>query len=405
MVVAHREPFYVFSIPMNAETPVIAIGLEFPIALRGGVSVLVEELLHGLSDRYRIVLVSRDRSDALPASVKPCIAEHIEWNPLTVSRATSSALAGRLAGLGVRIAHLHSGGNYGWGNRLPGQSPILFLNKRGIACFSTIHLVVSIFDGYCDAKKPVWFKAALLPVAWLGKMQTLRHLRKELVVSKHGCERVRKWYWPLRDRFVAVYHSRLKTAAQPAPRADRELVILCVGHIAFRKGQLVLVEAFARIAEKHPRWNLLLLGDILEQSCADAIARIIREKKLQDRIQLAGPRDDAMEFMQRAAVFVQPSFFEGLPLALQEAMFCGCACVATRISGNTELVDDEKNGLLVAPGDVAEMAGALDRIISDPEARKMFGRASAVSILDCGMTAEQMIARHCELYDSPLATA
>src|SRR5581483_11354998 len=46
----------------------------------------------------------------------------------------------------------------------------------------------------------------------------------------------------------------------------------------------------------------------------------------------------AMDVMRRAAIFVQPSFFEELPLALQEAMFSGCACIGTRISGNDEII-------------------------------------------------------------------
>ena len=374
----------------------IALGLEYPLTMRGGVSVLVEKLIEGISANYDVVLVSPD-----PLGFRPeRVCHHVHWDPAAASRRTSRALADTLAGLGVSLAHLHAGGNFGWGSRLPGQSPFPFLKRNGIVGVSTIHVVLSVLDGYCDPNKPGWFKLALLPVVWLGKLDELRNVGAEIVISQRGYERVRRWYWPLRGRFHRIYHSRLE-ASPPAPQSTaREPMILCVGHLAQRKGQHTLAAAFASIAAAHPGWKLAIIGHAGPDDCLAQIQRIIAERQLPDRILLLGSRDDALDFMRRASIFVQPSVFEGLPLALQEAMFCGCACVATRVLGNDELIEHGRNGVLVPPLEPVALACALDNLIRDATQRETLGRAAAASIIERGMTARSMIERYIALYKS-----
>src|SRR5438445_3809634 len=108
----------------------IALGLEYPLTLRGGVSVLVEKLIEGISGVHDVVLVSPDP----PEFTHPGVCAHIHWDPTAISRSVSAQLSDRLAALGVSLAHLHMGGNYGWGSRLPGQSPFPFLKRKGITC-------------------------------------------------------------------------------------------------------------------------------------------------------------------------------------------------------------------------------------------------------------------------------
>jgi hypothetical protein len=135
-----------------AEPKKIALCLEYPLALRGGVSVLVETLLAGLSTHYTLVLVSPDKPSDL---TKQPISGHIPWDPATVSPRTSRALADELAQRGVQLAHFHMGGNFGWGNRFPGHCPIPYARRLGIHACSTVHLVVSPLDGFCGPQKPL----------------------------------------------------------------------------------------------------------------------------------------------------------------------------------------------------------------------------------------------------------
>jgi glycosyltransferase involved in cell wall biosynthesis len=269
----------------------------------------------------------------------------------------------------------------------------------GIPVFSTTHLVVSLLFGYCGPQKPLWFKLAMLPLAWAGKMQFLANVQREIAVSQHDLKKLQKWYAPVRRKFSQIYHSRLRAQSQPPEPPAREPIILNVGHIAWRKGQPVLVEAFAEIAAQFPEWKLWLTGDVLEESAAEKIREISKRPGLSDRIVLLGARTDAMELMRRAGVYAQPSNEEALGLALQEALFVGCPAIGTRVGGIPELIEHERTGLLVNKGDAGGMARALARLMSNPGLRAEYGRRGAASILDKGMTVEQMVARHVELYE------
>ncbi|MDB6023214.1 MAG: hypothetical protein JWQ04_3071 [Pedosphaera sp.] len=386
-----------------AEQKKIALCLEYPLALRGGVSVLVETLLEGLKDRFKLILVSPDKPEDLKRhAVGSLINGHVVWNPATVSRETSRRLVQELARHGVHLAHFHLGGNYGWGNRFPGGCPIPYLNKSGILTCSTVHLVVSPLDGYCGPQKPLWFKLALLPLAWAGKMNQLAHVRREIAVSQHDVNKLRRWNWPLRGKYRQIYHSRLRIQPGNEPAAPREPLVLNVGHIAWRKGQIVLAEAFAQVATRHPEWKLCLAGGLLETDTVEKIRAIARTHQLEKRILLPGERTDAMEMMQRAGIYVQPSYHEALGLALQEAMFFGCPSIGTRAGGIPELVEHGSTGLLVEPGQPAQMAQALETLMADAALRKKFGQSGAASIVRKGMTAEQMCLRHVQLYESIL---
>ena len=382
-----------------AERKKIALCLEYPLALRGGVSVLVESLIEGLAPDFDPIVVSPDSPEELAASpVAPLIRQHVPWDPTQPSSARARLLADKLQAEGADLAHFHLGGNFGWGNRFPNQSPLTHVARRGIPVVSSVHLVVHALDGFCGPQKPLWFKLALLPLAWTGKMQTLAHVRREIAVSQHDLHKLRRWYWPLRRRFGQIYHSRLRQAAQPAPGGPREKAILNVGHIAARKGQQVLAAAFARIASRYPDWQLWLVGHVAEEACADEVRRIAAAHGLEQRILFTGARQDAYDWMSRAGLYVQPSLAEALGLALQEAMFRGCPAIGSRVGGIPELIDHEKTGLLVTPDRVDELTAALEKCLANPELRGQFGRVGAASMVTKGMTFEQMVASHVRLY-------
>jgi glycosyltransferase involved in cell wall biosynthesis len=378
----------------------IALCLEFPIDQHGGTEVLVSELIRGFAKQHQVVLVSPDDAASLARSkIAPFVAGHISFSSVWDSVARARELAKKIAQAGPDVAHFHLGGNYGFGNRLPFRSPIIHLDRLGIPCVSTVHSIVGILDGFCGSQRPAWFKILKLPLAWCGKMQQLSHVRFEIAVSQHDLKKIEGWYAPFRGKFVQIYHSRLPQTAAPPSSAGRKPVILNVGHIAWRKGQLVLAEAFARIAGRYPEWTLQLAGKDLDGISSEPVCRLIKDRRLDGRIQLLGERTDVFELMRRAAIYVQPSFEEALGLALQEAMFCGCACIGSRVGGIPELIREGKTGLLFEPGDVAQLACAIEQFICDETRRNDFGRAAAGSISEMGMTAGGMVRRHLELYE------
>lgn len=140
--------------------------------------------------------------------------------------------------------------------------------------------------------------------------------------------------------------------------------IVALGRLSHDKGTYDLVNAFARIATKHPSASVHLAGD----GRVEAIQSLCLEHHVGERVHVLGwLRGDAREELLRtAAVYVLPSYFEGLPMGILEAMARGIPVVSTRVGGIPDAVDDGRDGLLVNAGDVPALAAALDRILHDP---------------------------------------
>jgi glycosyltransferase involved in cell wall biosynthesis len=377
----------------------IAQCLEYPLALRGGVSVVVEALGRELAKRGQILLVSPDTAESLRESnFHHFVGQHIAWKPGVTSPAAARKLAQELKSAGVDLAHFHAGGNYGWNNRVPFRSPVYHLNRLGIPVLWTSHRAETILDGFCGPQKPLLFKLALLPLAWLGKLHQLYHSRFEIAVSQNNLKKLKRWYAPLRSRFVQIYHSRLDEDLPADESVRREPEILSVGHLAAVKGQTVLLDAFQRIAPNNREFKLLVAGHGGEDGTLDRMQKVIKENQLEKQVVLLGQRSDVRGLMRRATIYVQPSLNEALGLALQEAMFYGCAAVATRVGGIPELIEDGKTGALVAAGNASELSAALERLIREPELAKRWGAEAANSIRNRGMTLKGMTDRYLELY-------
>jgi glycosyltransferase involved in cell wall biosynthesis len=374
------------------------LGIESPLALRGGVNMIIEQLVEGLLPYYRIVLVSMDASHELPAPWRAKLHGHICWNPAS-SRTQAWAVARQAQALGVQVANFH-GGVFGFGQRFFGHSPLRPMAQLGIKVFWTNHTWVHLLDGYCGPQKPLWFKLGMLPFAWLSRVRELAAVQQVLTSSALTLAQERRWYWPVREKFRLLYFSRLRESA-PQLQMPRQRTVLAVGHLARRKGQLVLAQAFARIAARHPDWRLILIGPAVEEDYSRQVADALQP--LGAQAEWVGPQQETLADIASAGIFVQPSFWEGLPFALQEAMFLSCPCVATRCYGNIELITHEENGLMVEPGDVAGLAGALERLIEDSLLRARLAAAARPFILATGMTFERMIAHHCALFTEALS--
>lgn len=378
----------------------IAIGLEYPIGQFGGTEVLVQELVRGLADRHQITLVSNDTSEAIAASSwKPMLAGHIPWDPAKLSHTTSHWLVEELLRHGVDLAHFHFGGNYGWGNRSFNLCPVVQAARRGMPCLSTNHGAFSILDGYCGAQRPLAVKLALLPAAWLSKQFVLQKLFCEVTVSQNDLRNMCRWYPPLRHKFRQIYHSRLHGSPPPAA-PQRAKQIVCLGTIGPRKGQTFLAAAFCKIAAAHPDWKLVIAGRHGDAGMTQQIKQLRAASGLEDRIVLQERVTDAEaeQLLRTSAIFAMPSLAEGLGLSLQEALFNGCACIASRAGGMKDLIQHEQNGLLAGPADVTSLAAALERLIRDEPLRRRFGARGSASVLEKEMTAGQMVGKYESLY-------
>lgn len=150
----------------------------------------------------------------------------------------------------------------------------------------------------------------------------------------------------------------------------REKVILAVGRMVVQKGFIYLVDAFADVLKIIPNSKLVLIGDGYERSILEKRAS---QKNITDRIIFAGTisYDQLINFYNLADVFVMPSIkdsegnLDASPVAMMEAMACGVPVVATRFSGNEDLIRNGETGYLVKEKNALEIAKAIKKILNE----------------------------------------
>jgi glycosyltransferase involved in cell wall biosynthesis len=156
-----------------------------------------------------------------------------------------------------------------------------------------------------------------------------------------------------------------------------ELMLLAIGNLEHRKGHLVLLRALQRLRSdglSHP-WRVVIAGG-RGGPTRPQLEAFAAEHGFAERLHILTYRDDIADLQAAADIFVMPSLWEGLPLAMLEAMLAGNAIIASDTSGIPEAVNTGREGLLVPPGEDAALAGALERLMTDPALRASLGQAA-----------------------------
>jgi GalNAc-alpha-(1->4)-GalNAc-alpha-(1->3)-diNAcBac-PP-undecaprenol alpha-1,4-N-acetyl-D-galactosaminyltransferase len=178
-------------------------------------------------------------------------------------------------------------------------------------------------------------------------------------------------------------------ARQPRKSDDGSKQIAAMGRLAAQKGFDLLIDAFARVAEKKPGWSLTILGEGPERS---RLEEQIRARGLEGRVRLVGWVADPTTVLRNCDAFVLSSRFEGFPNALLEAMALGLPAISFDCpSGPSEIIRHEVDGLLIPPEDVTALAAAIHRLLADDPWRTKLGR-EAGRVVD-RFSSEQYFAR------------
>jgi glycosyltransferase involved in cell wall biosynthesis len=175
------------------------------------------------------------------------------------------------------------------------------------------------------------------------------------------------------------------------PEAREGLRLLFVGRLTAIKGLRVLFAALESVRAERPDVTLTLIGDGEDRAWAEAEAARI------GGIALLGFRSqgEVAEAVKAADAFVLPSFAEGVPVVLMEAMAAARPVIATRVGGVAELVEDGVSGHLVAPGDPEALAAAIRALAQDPASRARMGQAGRAKVraeFDVGHEARRLLA-------------
>lgn len=185
-----------------------------------------------------------------------------------------------------------------------------------------------------------------------------------------------------------------------------------VGRLEKQKGVEYLLEAIDIVRTKENDVRLFVVGD---GQLKTTLEYLCKKLKLEDHVVFVGFTHDVLPYYKNAQIFVLPSISEGMPLSLLEAMSCGLPVVATRVGGNTEILDSNlgtgeaivsdyhigENGILVNAGDAKGLAEALLKILKDEGLSKRLG-GKAREIIEKKFSQEKVLQGYINLYYSLL---
>jgi len=219
---------------------------------------------------------------------------------------------------------------------------------------------------------------------FLGIGEKVRRATFVVAISSYGRSQLYRWiehaHWPK----VKVVHCGLDLAFHDVPPAQppAALRLVSVGRLCEQKGQLILVEAAARLAAKGIRFDLILVGDGEMRSELEAS---IEKHALGKQVRITGwiSSEQVREEILAARALVLPSFAEGLPVVIMEAMALRRPVLTTYVAGIPELVRAGEDGWLFPPGDVDQLAVALEDLLSrSVEELRVMGEAAHRRVLE-----------------------
>ncbi|MBM3145132.1 MAG: glycosyltransferase family 4 protein [Chloroflexi bacterium] len=269
-------------------------------------------------------------------------------------------LIARIAGVPVRIAthHGYIEGAYSWTNKLHGWMINKGFAQRLVAVSDRVRRIAIAEEGI-HPEKVVVILNGIAPITSNTPRAKIRH--------------------------------RIHNAL--GMKAD-SLLVLTVGRVTVQKGHTFLLDAIPKVLERFPNTVFAIAG---EGHLRDVLKDKAAQLGVAGSTHFLGARSDIPDLLFAADVFVLPSLWEGLPLALLEAMSAGLPVVATRVEGVESMIVDGENGLLIPSEDVEMLSSALIKMIDDAEARARYGDRNR-TLIEERYTIERMCERYEDLF-------
>lgn len=255
-----------------------------------------------------------------------------------------------------------------------------------------------IFYGYFN---PVVTKIFIMVERWTAAIT-----QKIITLTRRGKEEHVQFKIAPPEKFIPVYSGididALKRTKCHIPDMKKALgipldsvIFGVIARIDPIKGIKYLVEAMAEVIQVVPNARLLITGDGIERPAIEQQAVALG---LKDYIILTGHRDDVAELLQTMDIFVLPSLNEGMGRVILEAMVFAKPVIASRIGGVPEIVQDEKNGLLVRPAQSGELADAMIQLGTNSILARQLGEHGKACVRDM-FSLDIMVRKIEQLYD------
>lgn len=188
-----------------------------------------------------------------------------------------------------------------------------------------------------------------------------------VAISSYGRAQLRRWVSPEHWPKIQIVHCTIDDQydGDPEPIDPASRTLVCIGRLAEQKGQLTLIEAMATVAGRGVESHLVLVGD---GPMRGEIERRIAELDLGDRVTITGwaRGDEVRHRLRQCRAMVLPSYAEGLPVVIMEAMAMARPVIATQIAAIPELVEPGRSGWLVAASDADALAVAIEDAMKAP---------------------------------------
>jgi len=177
--------------------------------------------------------------------------------------------------------------------------------------------------------------------------------------------------------------------------------IVVIGRLHPAKGHLDLIRAIAKLKTVTTKFHVFLVG---EGELKDEIITKCTENNISNFITLMGQRTDIPEILAKTDIFVMPSHWEGLPMALLEAMAMSMPVIASRVGGIPDVIKDGFNGLLIDKSDDAELANKIAQLLADERMRIKLGVEAKKTVIE-NYSAKNVSKGYESLYQKILADA
>jgi glycosyltransferase involved in cell wall biosynthesis len=275
----------------------------------------------------------------------------------------------------VGVIHCHGYKSNGYGLLAACGLPVARISTAH--GYSTNTLPVRVYEGF---DKWVFLRgyhrliAVSEPIR--GHLSRRGHRSEKIVVIPNGLD-------------LSRFPFRLRRSAGPLPVHVEDQVIGSVGRLSPEKGHTYLLAAAARVLRERPRAIFVLVGTGRAEA---ALRQQAADLGIGDRVLFTGVRSDVPALLAQFDVFILPSLTEGLPMAALEAMAVGVPVIATAVGDVPKVVRQAETGVLVAPGEAAELAAAILSVMSHPEEAAIRARA-ARALVEREHSARTMAAR------------
>ena len=217
----------------------------------------------------------------------------------------------------------------------------------------------------------------------LGLNTTIRHAKFVVAISTFGLSQLYRWASFADWEKIKIVHCGLEPSFYnvPAKPIAATLRLVCVGRLCEQKGQMLLLEAANKLHNSGVNFELVLAGD---GEMRAEIESLIAQYQLQDKVKITGwiSSDEVRNHILSSQALVLPSFAEGLPVVIMEAMSLKRPVISTYIAGIPELLIQGENGWLCVAGDVDDLTKSMREALTLPvESLQKMGDAAYTRVI------------------------